>query len=373
MTEHRSGLLDWLSDRLNLTEIVSFLSSFGLIYTKLDIRKKLPEAFAEALDRPAQSYGLGARVLGLVAVILLALEILTGGLLAFYYLPTPESAHASVATIMRDVHFGGLTHQIHFWGAQLLILVLVFRLIRFLWRGVYKVPQELVWFFAAALLLVCLHADLTGRFLVWSSASYWSGMRAIEITQAVPGYGFLVQFLLGLQDSVIGDRTLIRYYLLHAAVLPGLAILLIYLHFSTIRTVGLLEKKTEPQQRPRNWFRLHLIHLAMVLTLVFGIVVTLAVVFPTSLGPEADPYHTATGVGPPWHFLAPFGFLELTGSWLPAWIAGSVVALAYLAFLVLPVFDRATWRGGSRKIFLGVMALLAVAWILLTFYGRGVA
>ena len=84
-----------------------------------------------------------------MVVVLIGLEILTGSLLALYYLPTPEAAHASLGTILRDVTIGGLVHQIHFWGAQVLLAVLLVRLVRFLLQGVYRPPRELVWVFAA--------------------------------------------------------------------------------------------------------------------------------------------------------------------------------------------------------------------------------
>ena len=110
--------LDWLSKRLNLTEIFSLLTSYGLFHAELDSRKPLREALAEAADKPAPSYARWPRVLGLMVVVLIGLELLTGSLLALYYLPTPEAAHASLGTILRDVTTGGLVRQIHFWGSR---------------------------------------------------------------------------------------------------------------------------------------------------------------------------------------------------------------------------------------------------------------
>jgi hypothetical protein len=42
----RSGaaLLDWFSRRLNLTEMFSLLTSYGVFFAELDNRKPLPEA-----------------------------------------------------------------------------------------------------------------------------------------------------------------------------------------------------------------------------------------------------------------------------------------------------------------------------------------
>ena len=65
MSRKSSGILDWLSRRMNLTEAFSFFTSFGFFYSELDTRKPLREALAEALERPMPSYGRWPRVLGL--------------------------------------------------------------------------------------------------------------------------------------------------------------------------------------------------------------------------------------------------------------------------------------------------------------------
>ena len=121
MAEQRTGWLDWFSRRLGLTEIFSLLTSYGFFHAELDQRKPPREALAEALAKPMPSYARWPRVLGLAAVVLTGVEILTGGLLALYYMPTPEGAHASTASILSEVHFGAFTYQVHYWGAQLLL------------------------------------------------------------------------------------------------------------------------------------------------------------------------------------------------------------------------------------------------------------
>ena len=367
------GFLDWLSQRINLTEIFSLLTSYGLFYGELDPRKPLPQALREAAERPAPSYARWPRVLGLVVVVLITIELLTGGLLALYYLPTPEAAHASLGTILRDVGTGALVHQIHFWGAQVLLAVLLVRLVRFFLQKLYQPPRELVWVLGALLLLVCFHLDLTGRALPMTESGYWASVRALEIAGAIPVYGSLVLFLLGGAGAGISDLTLIRFYVLHVAVLPALAVTLIYLHFSGVRRVGLAPAGGEKQVPGRLQFRLHLANLAILLTLLIGAVVTLAVLVPVPFVGAADPYSTPVGVGPPWYLLAFFGFIEWTAGVLPQWLAGLLVFLGVSAFVVLPFFDRTRPGSPGRRLALAGLALLVVAWLLLSFYGASVA
>jgi quinol-cytochrome oxidoreductase complex cytochrome b subunit len=375
MAETRSrlvGALEWLSERLNLTEIFSLLTSYGMFHAELDPRKPLSEALDEAASRPAPSYARWPRVLGLVVVVLIGIELLTGGLLALYYLPTPEAAHASLGTILRDVGTGGLVHQIHFWGAQVLLAVLLIRLARFFVQGLYRPPRELFWVFGALLLLVCFHLDLTGRALPMTTGAYWTSVRALEIVGAIPVYGSLVVFLLGGAGTGISDLTLIRFYVLHVAILPGLAVMLIYLHFSGVRRVGLAPSSSEPEMPGRVQFRLHVANLAIVLTVLIGVVVSLSVLVPVPFLGAADPYATPAGIGPPWYLLGFFGFLEATAGILPQWLAGLLVFLAVSAFVLLPFVDRGEPGSPRRRLALALMALLMIAWLLLTAYGARV-
>ena len=217
MNRKGPGILDWLSRRINVTEVFSFFTAFGFFYSEVDTRKPLREALAEALNRPVPSYGRWPRVLGLFTFVLLIIEIVTGALLALYYQPSPEAAYGSLLVILQDVQFGWFVHQIHFWGAQILLVILVVRLLRFFFQHLYQEPRELVWVFAVLLLCVCIHADFTGRFLKWTSVSYWSGVRVLETLPTIPIYGWLLSLIIGGAD--VSDLTLIRYYFLHLAIL----------------------------------------------------------------------------------------------------------------------------------------------------------
>lgn len=371
MGDQRTGWLDWFSRRLGLTEIFSLLTSYGFFHAELDHRKDPREALAEALSRPMPSYARWPRVLGLVALILVGILGFTGVLLTLYYTPTPEGAHTSTATILGEVHFGGFVYQIHYWGAQLLIAVLMVRVIRFFLQGVYRPPRELVWVCAALTLLVAFHSELTGRILPWTGEGYWSGVRALEVVQAIPIYGSIVSFLGGSQGAAISELTLLRFYLFHIAAFPLLLLVLIYLHFSSVRRVGLDPSgaKTSEQVGIRE----HLANLTIVLTVLVGLLVTLGILAPQYLPSAADPYATLPGVTPPWYLLAPFGLFELTASWLPRWAAGAVLLIATTVFVLAPFLFGRFESKKAHRLLVGLAGLALVTWIALTAYGAGVA
>jgi len=158
------------------------------------------------------------------------------------------------------------------------------------------------------------------------------------------------------------------------ALLPFAAITLIYLHFSSVRRLGQTEAGTQAAStRGGPVIRIHLLNQAILFTVLLGILVSLAVLVPIPLDDAADPYATVPGVGPPWYLLAPFGFLELTSGFLPTWVGGTILFLAFTAFVLLPFVPG--FRDGKRSRFvtlLIVVVLLAI-WISLTIYGARVA
>jgi len=360
--------IDWLEQRLNLTEIFSALSIYGLFYSEIDTRKPLRQALRDALDRPLPSYARWPRVLGLLVVVLFVFEGLTGGLLALYYRPTAEAAHASVRTIVRDVQFGWSVHQIHRWGAQLLLAVLVLRLLRFFYGGLHRPPRELLWLVAGALFLAGTHLELSGRLLTWNSLSYWSTTRGLEVLFDVPVAGDLLALFVGGRE--VGDPTLLRFYVLHVLVLPLAFLGLLYLNFATVRRVGLSPEGGEPAGAGREQYRAHAYNLGILITLIFAVLVTLAVLLPAPFSSEVDLFATPAGVRPPWYLLGAYGFLEIFPAWVPRRLSATLLTALLALVAALPFLERAPAEAGrrSRRVWILGTALF-VLWALFTLYG----
>ncbi|MEE9218637.1 MAG: cytochrome b N-terminal domain-containing protein [Acidobacteriota bacterium] len=362
-------LVSWLEKRLNLAEFVSLLSAFGLLYTEVDTRKPVREALRESIGRPVPAYARWPRVLGLVTVVLFIFQIVTGSLLAFYYQPSPETAYISTRTILRDVSFGWFVHQFHRWAAQLLLIVLLLRLVRFFYRGLYRAPRELLWISTAALFVVGANMELTGRLLTWDALSYWSTVRALEIVFDLPVLGGILAFLLGGHDIIA--PTLVRFYFLHVVLLPLFFIFFLYLGFSTIRRVGLSPEVSAHKEQAKASFRAHLYNLAILVTLMFAVIVTLAVLMPLPFQAEADPFSTPAGVRPPWYFLAAYGFLEMFPAFVPRWLSASLLLLVLALFVMLPFLGRETDRERPSRYgaTVAVGSLMFLAWAACTVYG----
>jgi quinol-cytochrome oxidoreductase complex cytochrome b subunit len=339
-------LLDWLETRFNLTEMFSVLTGFGLFPSELDTRRPLGEAVDEALGRPLSSYARWPRVLGLLSFILFLFVGLTGILLAFYYQPTASEAFSSVTTIVRDVNFGWFVHQTHRWGALVLLGILLVRLWRFFFQGLYKSPREAIWIVAVLTFLAATHADLTGRLLVWDSRGYWTTVRAVEILFTLPGLGPLFAALIG--GTEIDSLVLTRFYVLHALVLPALLLIFFYLHFSSVRRVGLSPAGRQGNSGQagagRSSYRVYLYNLLILTVFILGGLVTLATLLPERFGVQADPLNTLAGVRPPWYLLAAHGLVESLPQIVPRSLRGLAIEATLLACILLPFIDRSKGR-----------------------------
>src|SRR5262249_18752305 len=262
----------WLERRLNLSEIFSFLSHFGLVYTPVDTSKPIHETLRDVAAERLPAHSGGPRMLGLVVAILFGLEAMTGVLLACWYRPTPEAAYSSTMTIARDLPFGWFIHQIHAWGAYLLIGVVTLRLLRLFWEGLYRAPREVLWWSAVAMAWTAVQADFTGRLLPWDARSYWSVVRGLEVVTAQPVVGPILTFLVG--GRVVNEDVLIRFYALHLLVLPALFLVFLYLTIATLRRIG--PSSMAASEPGTTTYRHHFISMLILSVLAFGVLVSLA-------------------------------------------------------------------------------------------------
>jgi quinol-cytochrome oxidoreductase complex cytochrome b subunit len=180
------------------------------------------------------SYSFG---LGVITVILLVVLIFTGVVEMFYYVPSVERAYTTLKEIQLTVPLGEFTRNMHRWSAHAMVLVVILHMARVFYTGAYKPPREFNWGVGVVLLIVTFALSFTGYLLPWDQLSFW----AITIGTNIAGYAPILgpsirQILLGGSD--VGQNALIRFYALHVAVLPLIAIILISLHLWRVRKDG---------------------------------------------------------------------------------------------------------------------------------------
>ena len=252
--------------------------------------------------------------LGGTPAYLFTIQIITGILLAFYYQPSPTTAYESIRYITDEAAFGWYLRGLHKWGATLMIAAVVLHQMRVFFTGSYRRPRELNWMIGMTLLVCTLMLGFTGYSLVFEQLSYWGATVAANISDTVPVIGPLMkQGLLG--GEIYNDRTLSRFFILHAAVLPVLLILVLVMHISLVRLLGVTELKFEGEEaqpaRHFNFFPSHF-YTELIIGLTLMILLSaLATLLPVGMGPRANPLVTPDVIKPEWFFYVAFRWLKL--------------------------------------------------------------
>ena len=181
-------------------------------------------------------------------------QIITGLLLCVYYQPTPSSAYDSVSHLMVDVPYGWWIRSLHKWGANLMVVAVSLHLLRVFFTGSYRRPREMNWLIGCSLFVITLVLGFTGYSLVYEQLSYWGATVGANITEAVPFIGpGMARAIRGGDD--VGAATLSRFFILHAAVLPGLAMALVAAHVGLVRLLGVTKQEQDTavwQNRTRS-------------------------------------------------------------------------------------------------------------------------
>ena len=178
--------------------------------------------------------------LGVMSTVLLGSLVVSGIYLMFFYVPSPASAYTNIQTLQTEVAFGQYVRNIHRWSAHLMVLAVAAHMGRVFYRGAYKAPREFNWVIGVVLLILTLLMSFTGYLLPWDQLAYWAVTVGTEMAAYVPFFGDEVRELL-LGGPIVGSATLLRFYVLHVAVLPSMMVVLLMTHLWRWRKDAMLE------------------------------------------------------------------------------------------------------------------------------------
>ncbi len=358
--------------------------------------------------------------LGFISFFLFMILVTTGIALMCYYRPFPQQAYQDMKDLEFVVYLGPFLRAMHRWAAHGMVICVFFHMCRVFFTGSYKKPRQFNWVVGVILLLLTLGLSFTGYLLPWDQLAYWAITVGTNIGSYAPIVGGRLRELL-LGGHSVGEGALLRFYVLHVAVLPAVLILLTIVHFwrvrkdgglsrpvwkikqkepepelvtigapasatalktvaaSTSKTYGLMEVVTgkpifetiEPEEEedavfsyPYAFFRE-----AIALMVTVTGVMAISLFFHAPLEELANAAKTPNPAKAPWYFL---GLQELVSH--SALIGGVVApALMVLALLAIPYFDRnPSRRPGDRKwaiwLFTGFVAVNLVLIVIGTFF-----
>ena len=286
------------------------------------------------------TFGLGG-----MAALLVVIQVFTGLLLKFHYIPSPDGAYNSVLNINEGLLFGKLAHNIHHWSAVLLLWITFLHMLRVIFTGAYSQPRHVTWIFGLILLILVVLSNFTGYLLPWDQLSYWAVTVVTSLLQYIPLVGEAAkQTLLGGQE--VGAVTLSNFFNLHTGIIPLAIIILMGFHFWRIRKAGGLVVAEDKREEPLTDTFPNLVAREFVVALVLlAFLLTISVIFDAPLRERANPYFSPNPAKAPWYFM---GLQELLIHFHPVFVvvvfpltllAGSI----WLPFLKLTETHPGIW------------------------------
>ena len=167
--------------------------------------------------------------LGVTSLVLFASLVASGVYLMFFYVPSPTSAYADIQILQTQVGFGQFMRNVHRWSAHLMVVAVIAHMARVFYRGAYKPPREFNWVVGVMLRLMTLLLSFTGYLLPWDQLAYWAITVGTSLAGFVPVIGQEISRLL-LGGPQVSSATLLRFYVLHVAVLPTVVVFIVAIH-----------------------------------------------------------------------------------------------------------------------------------------------
>jgi ubiquinol-cytochrome c reductase cytochrome b subunit len=307
-------------------------------------------------------------VTGSVLLLLLGVQLITGIVLAMYYVPSPEHAYDSIRFIMERLTFGRVLRGLHFFGASFIVVAAVIHMLRVVALGSYKKPREVTWITGVVLLLVILGFALSGYLLPWDQKAYWATTVTINIARSGPFGEFISSILMG--GTTLGSLTLLRWYAAHVFLLPAALIGFVLAHLYLMRRHGISGALRPVEGEPKPFYPYHALKDTIAGAIVFAALIACAVMFRAPLDAIADPTDANYVPRPEWYFLSLFQLLQyFPGPLEPVAtmvIPGLVVAVLFL----LPFLDRRPDRHFlKRPLVTSGFSVIGLSIIVLTYLG----
>jgi ubiquinol-cytochrome c reductase cytochrome b subunit len=353
-----SGFIDWIDVRFPLTKL---------------IKEHATEYYA------AKNFNVWY-VFGVLAFVVLIIQLITGIFLTMNYKPSAEDAFASVEYIMRDVEWGWLIRYMHSTGSSAFFIVVYLHMFRGLMYGSYKSPRELLWIIGMLIYLALMAEAFFGYLLPWGQMSYWGAQVIVSLFGAVPVVGeALVEWIRG--DYFISDITLNRFFAFHVAAVPLALIMLVVLHIMALHETGSLGpdgveiKKTKgPDGVPLDGVAFHPYYTAkdLVAIIIFFAAFAGVIFFAPDMNgyflehanfEVANQLKTPEHIAPVWYFTPFYAILRAVPD---KGLGAFLMVFAIVLLFFLPCLDRCKvksirYRGWQFKAALVVFAISFVA------------
>jgi len=321
---------------------------------------------------------------GVLSMLMLVNQILTGIWLTMQFTPSAEAAFASVEYIMRDVEWGWLIRYMHSTGATFFFVAVYLHMMRAVLYGSYQKPRELIWIFGMLIYLALMAEAFMGYVLPWGQMSYWGAQVIISLFSVMPYGDLLTEWIRG--DFLISGATLNRFFALHVVAVPLVIVALVVMHLLALHEVGSnnpdgvdIKKHKDENGKPLDGIPFHpyyTVHDLVGIVVFLMVFCTVLFFFPEGNGfmleyanfEPANGLKTPEHIAPVWYFGAFYAILRAVPDKLLGVIAmGAAIAVLF----VLPWLDRSPVRSWRYKGLLSriYIVIFGFNFVLLTWLG----
>ena len=307
---------------------------------------------------------------GVSAGLFLIIQIITGIILAMYYVPTADLAFASIRHIVNDVHFGDVLRMYHASGSSFFFLIVYLHIFRSLYYGSFSYPRQYVWVSGIILFIVMIITAFIGYVLPWGQMSFWAATVITNLLSVIPFVGNDILIWLWGGFSV-NEITLHRFFSLHY-LLPFFIIFLILVHLIFLHEVGsnnILGINSGVDQIP---FSPYFIFKDLVSSLLLLFIFNLYAINhkPNIIDSdnylESNPLVTPAHIVPEWYFKAFYAILRS----VPDKLGGTILlVLSLIVLIVFPFYTKSIIISGffrpiySLFFWLFVTDFIVLIWI----------
>jgi len=302
--------------------------------------------------------------MGATPLILFLLQVTTGLLLTFYFIPSPDMAYESVRHIQQEVPLGFWIRGLHRWGANLMIIAVFLHMLRVFFTRAYRKPREINWILGTLLLGTTLTMGFTGYSLTYNQLSYWATTVGTNLVDQLPIIGhWLLVFMRGGEE--VSANTLTRFFVFHELFVPSILFIIIALHIFMIHLHGVAELEGHEGEGYYAFYPDHFVKGIYITLFLLVLMSTLAILIPPGIGVPADPSQTPLHIKPEWYFYSVYGLLKF----VPLWLGVYLVMAVMIVMVFWPFIDdwfRAKWpKAPIGYVLGGATAVLALAFTIM--------
>ncbi len=158
--------------------------------------------------------------------------VISGVLLAIYYIPEPNQAYDSIIFIEENVTGGKYIRNLHRFSSNAFLILMFLHILRVILTGAF-LSRKYNWVIGLFLLFLSIFTGYTGYLLPMDQLSYWATQTGAELIKILPFGDYIYNIII--PDTIGGRLSLIRFYALHIIILPFLISTLSFIHFFIVR------------------------------------------------------------------------------------------------------------------------------------------